>query len=435
MKYHLRDVWSRVIFSVMGCLLRPVKHTRLIDHHNAPPVHLRLTFYKYQRKNLAPAFAHANIRKSYGLFWEKAFELVMLLSKEPKLESGSSTVDIHAWVGRLAMDNIGVAAFGTDFGLLVDDQTEFSTYFSLSSWKGSVSLGDSLASKYLYAFGANPINGTRIKLSFLLPGWLFERLPLKTKALQEASAFIRAKCSECIDQARIQNERKASSHAETICRVALDSKAFSDHNLEDQLMTILASGHSTSQTALSSTAALLCQHQEIQHRLRTEIAQLLSASESESDDTIAKVVQHPYLQAVCHESLRLFPPVTTVQRRSTLSTTLLGYVIPKHTLLVVSPWIVHRDPMHWGPDACEFRPTRWLDGAAGGVSDSFLTFTHGPRNCIGQVFASAELAISVAVLVSKFQLKMGEKAPVWENETVSKPTDGVEVVLTPIPKP
>lgn len=86
--------------------------------------------------------------------------------------------------------------------------------------------------------------------------------------------------------------------------------------------------------------------------------------------------------------------------------------------------------MHWGPDACEFRPARWLDGAAGGVSgshhvnarggcigkNSFLTFTHGPRNCIGQVFASAELAISVAVLVSKVQLKMGEKAPVWENE-------------------
>lgn len=318
-------------------------------------------------------------------------------------------------------------------------------------WKVSVSLVDSLASKYLYAFGANPINGLRINLSFLLPGWLFERLPLKTKTLQEASAFIRAKCAACIEKARqpIQNERKASSHAETICRVALDSNAFSDHNLADQLMTILAAGHSTSQTALSSTAALLCHNQEIQHRLRTEIAQLLSASGSESDDTIAKLVQFPYLQAVCHESLRLFPPVTTVRRRSTRSTTLLGYSIPKHTLLVVSPWIVHRDPMHWGPDACEFQPARWLDDATGGISESlhlnarggstgkysFLTFTHGPRSCIGQVFASTELAISVAVLVSKFQLKMGEKAPIWENETVSKPIEGVEVVLTPIAEP
>ena len=51
----------------------------------------------------------------------------MLLSMQPKDESDSSTINIHAWAGRLAMDNIGVAAFGTDFGLLADDQTEFST--------------------------------------------------------------------------------------------------------------------------------------------------------------------------------------------------------------------------------------------------------------------------------------------------------------------
>ena len=142
-------------------------------------------------------------------------------------------------------------------------------------------------------------------------------------------------------------------------------------------------------------------------------------------------------------------PIPTVRRRTTRLTTLLSYLIPKHTLLVVSPWIVHRGPMHWGPDACEYRPSRCLGGAAGGVSGSlhlnarggslgknrFLTFMHGPKNCIGQVFASADLAISVAVLVSKCYLKLGKKAPIWEHETVSKPTEGVEVVLTPIPKP
>ena len=51
----------------------------------------------------------------------------MLLSKQPKDASGSMRVDMLAWAGRLTMDNIGVAAFGTDFGLLADDQTEFNT--------------------------------------------------------------------------------------------------------------------------------------------------------------------------------------------------------------------------------------------------------------------------------------------------------------------
>ena len=309
--------------------------------------------------------------------------------------------------------------------------------FRVTTWK-SATLADSLVSKYINAFGANPINELRYMAAFLLPNWLFELLPLPTK-LREAVAFIRAKCAECVDAARqaMQSEKKPSLHFNTICDVALASNAFSDRNLEYQLMTILAAGHHTSACSLTATVALLCQHQAVQARLRAEIAPLLSPSASETDDVVAKIVQLPYLQAVCRESLRLFPPVPKLQRLTTLPTTLLGYSIPKHTLLVVSPWVVHRDPMHWGPDASEFRPARWLDGgAAGGGSigkNSFLPFSHGPRNCIGQVFAGAELAITVAVLVSRFHLELGQKAPIWEEEVLLKPKGGVvEVVLTPV---
>ena len=235
----------------------------------------------------------------------------------------------------------------------------------------------------------------------------------------------------------MQSEKKPSLQFNTICDLALASNAFSDRNLENQLMTMLSAGHHTTAGALTATVALLCQHPEVQARLRTEIAPLLSPSASETDDVVAKIVQLPYLQAVCRESTRLFPPVPRVQRRTTLPTTLLGYSIPKDTYLVVSPWAVHRDPMHWGPDASEFRPARWLDGgAAGGGStgkNSLLTFLHGPRNCIGQVFAGAELAITVAVLVSRFELELGQKAPIWKEEVLLKPVGGVvEVVLTPV---
>lgn len=377
--------------------------------------------HKHQRKNLASAFAQSNIRNYYGIFWSKATELAMFLSKQPKDASGSLSVDMHAWAGRLSMDDIGVAAFGTDFGLLADDQTEFNT-------------------KYVKAFGQSRIIELRYMAAILLPGWLFELLPLSTKSLREAVAFVRAKCTECVGAARqaMQSEKKPSFHFDTICDVALASNAFSDRNLEDQLMTILAAGHHTSKCGLTVTVTMLCQHQEVQTRLRTEIASLLSTSAStETSDVVNKIMQLPYLQAVCRESLRLLPPLPVLRRRTTQPTTLLNYSIPKHTLLVLSPWIVHRDPKHWGPDADEFRPDRWLDsGATGGGSlgkHSLLTFLHGPRNCIGQVFAGAELAITVAVLVSRFQLGLGRKVPVWEEEVVLKPhKDTAEVVLTPI---
>ncbi|KAI4211003.1 MAG: hypothetical protein LQ349_009448, partial [Xanthoria aureola] len=179
--------------------------------------------------------------------------------------------------------------------------------------------------------------------------------------------------------------------------------------------------------------------------LRDEIAPMMSIAEELGwDETIARIVRIPYLQAVSHESLRLCPPVAAVRRQTTRSSTLLGYKIPKGTLILPSPWTVNRDTTHWGPDATQFRPKRWLETtgageppkstARGGSSGkhSFLTFLHGPRNCVGQVFATTQLLITVATLVWKFQMGMGEKKPTWAQEIVVKPREGLEVILKPV---
>ncbi len=207
---------------------------------------------------------------------------------------------------------------------------------------------------------------------------------------------------------------------------------------------MLAAGHDTVQSALTLTVALLCEHQGAQNRLRDEIAPMMSiAEESGWDKKIARIVRPPYLQAVCHESLRLFPPVAAVRRRTTRSSTFLGYKIPKGTLVLASPWAVNRDTMHWGPDASQFRPERWLEttgaggppkfNARGGSSGkhSFLTFLHGPRNSVGKVFATTEILITVAALVWKLQMRMGEEMPTWAQEIVVKPRKGLVVILKP----
>ncbi|KAK7810510.1 cytokinin hydroxylase, partial [Quercus suber] len=67
----------------------------------------------------------------------------------------------------------------------------------------------------------------------------------------------------------------------------------------------------------------------------------------------------------------------------------------------------------WGPDAAEFRPERWLikgqerwGGGKGALS--LLTFLHGPRSCIGQAFARAELKCLVAAFVMSFEFEMAD---------------------------
>ena len=87
--------------------------------------------------------------------------------------------------------------------------------------------------------------------------------------------------------------------------------------------------------------------------------------------------------------------------------------VPRGTRVIVCPWAINRSRDLWGPDALEFRPERWLDAAGerfvggGGAASNygFMTFLHGPRSCIGQQFAKAELACLLACWVGRLRFE------------------------------
>jgi cytochrome P450 len=118
----------------------------------------------------------------------------------------------------------------------------------------------------------------------------------------------------------------------------------------------------------------------------------------------------PYLNAVCNETLRFFPPVPIIRRTCNTPTAILGVPISPGTRIILSPWATNRNPALWGADANVFKPERWINqdtGKAnkhGGMQSNYanLTFSHGPRSCTGQNFAKAELRSLVAVWCSRF---------------------------------
>lgn len=147
----------------------------------------------------------------------------------------------------------------------------------------------------------------------------------------------------------------------------------------------------------------------------------------------------PYLNGVCNEVLRLFPTIPLTSRVSIRDTTVGGHPIPKNTMFFVVPWAVNRNPKLWGPDAEAFVPERWIDKASGratmnGGADSnyaFLTFLHGPRSCIGERFARAELRALVAAFVGRFEMGMAdpEEEVVVGGTITSKPKKGMRLKL------
>ncbi|WVZ57078.1 hypothetical protein U9M48_007514 [Paspalum notatum var. saurae] len=69
---------------------------------------------------------------------------------------------------------------------------------------------------------------------------------------------------------------------------------------------------------------------------------------------------------------------------------------------------LHRDKEVWGSDAGEFNPMRFKNGVSRAARDpnALLTFSLGPRACIGQSFAIIEAQVVMAIVLSKFSLSL-----------------------------
>ncbi len=189
-----------------------------------------------------------------------------------------------------------------------------------------------------------------------------------------------------------------------------DGTGMSDLQLRDEAMTLLLAGHETTANQLTWTFYLLSQHPEIEARLHAEIDALGDTTLGAED-----VGRLPYTRAVLAESMRLYSPAWVVGRRTLDEYRLGGFTLPPHTYILMSQWIVHRDP-RWWPDAEVFRPERWLAGGsaldAARPKFSYFPFGAGTRVCIGEQFAWMEGMLALATIARKWRLQLVDGHPI-----------------------
>ena len=183
-----------------------------------------------------------------------------------------------------------------------------------------------------------------------------------------------------------------------------NGEAMTDEELHDEIVTLLLAGHET--TASGIVWALYWIHYlpEVQRKLRAELATL-----GPDPDPIA-ISQLPYLTAVCQESLRIFPITpTTFVRQLREPMTMAGYRFKAGTALMPATYIIHQRPDIY-PEPRQFRPERFLERQF--APYEYLPFGGGHRYCIGSALAMMELKLSVATLLSDYQLALQHVRPV-----------------------
>jgi cytochrome P450 len=267
-------------------------------------------------------------------------------------------------------------------------------------------------------------NNTGARL--ILPPF-FRRLP--TPQMFEFRRAVR-KLNDTVDRIidlHRRNERDTGDLLSVLIEVRdEDGSHMDDKQLHDEVMTFLLAGHETTALALSWTWHLLSQDSQVEHKLHQELDRVLGGR----IPTVSDLSSLTYTERIIKESMRLYPPAWSVARTVIKDFELAGYRIPAGANVVMSQWIVHRDPRFFS-DPEKFDPDRWSNGNLQKLPRfAYFPFGGGPRQCIGASFAMMEAVLLLATIAGRFQLGKVEGKPIVPVASFTlRPKEGIYVAL------
>ncbi|KAF6748565.1 cytochrome P450 [Ephemerocybe angulata] len=373
--------------------------------------------HRRQRKALTPAFSVSATRSYLSVFYDSAYKIKS--NWETLLDNGSRMVEVQSWMNHASLDDLGIAGFGHDFGALDGNDPEVIKIFE--------------------AFERPESSGWVSKVLFILgPAFpILQRLPARHNRTMKR---IKSSMAAVADMILVPSGRKGSGAAGADQAKSIDKsimgllvKAETAPNglsmSEEEVLaqnTLLFAGYETTSISLTWALIELSRHQDKQAALREEFAQFEGR-----DPTWEELSGLPYLNSITQEVLRLHPPLPNINRTATeddvipLSnpiTTAAGetttqLVVAKGTTVACPIAFINQSEELWGPDAKEFKPERWIEGADGkdGIGAGakaiqgyhhLLTFSDGPRLCLGRNFAIGNFKATLSVLIRNFSFEL-----------------------------
>lgn len=209
-----------------------------------------------------------------------------------------------------------------------------------------------------------------------------------------------------------------------------EGKGLTFREIRNEVDTFLFEGHDTTTSGISWILYALACNPEHQRACQQEIDSILHGRDS--DDILwDDLGQLKYLTLCIKEAMRVYPPVPAVQRQLTKPLTVEGVTLEKDTVITVCLGNLHRNPLVW-PEPDKFDPERFLPENFDKLDNfSYVPFSAGPRNCIGQNFAMNEMKITLAHILRRFTVSPDPAHPALRRpDLVLKAENGVYLLVT-----
>jgi cytochrome P450 len=230
-----------------------------------------------------------------------------------------------------------------------------------------------------------------------------------------ARAMLRA-FDQALNAAIAERRRNLDEHCADVQRDMLGillaakdpetGKYMSEAEVKANVLTFFFAGQETTLTALTWAMYLLSQSPEWYARNAAESEQQLGGP---FEGLVERLIE---TRAAIDEAMRLYPPIVGITRTASRRDQLAGRIIERGTMVVVSPYVLHRHCLLW-EDPDTFDPVCFLDRASRRIDRyAYLPFGVGPRMCIGAGFALQEATLVLATVMN-FTLALAPGQSVW----------------------
>lgn len=403
--------------------------------------------HKRQRRVATPAFSIQNLRSFVPVVFTKGNELrekwCEMVDSSGNTSEGVK-IDVCHWISRATFDVIGLAGFDYHFNAIQNESDElFHAY------------------KEMFEIAVSQSNGLRTVIGIYIPLFNVIFPDERVQTIKRCQEVIERVAGKLIQQKKARilgGEESGLGYAgKDLLDLLIQSnlatdlppdQRISDADILHNINTFMFAGSDTTSLALTWTLYLLAKHPEVQRRLRAELLEAAPATPvsrltSEETESLYNVLSNlPYLNDVVRESLRLIPPVHSSLRVATrddeIPTSypvrlLDGTISHQKSIRIAKGTFVHvpieafnLDKEIWGEDAWDFNPDRWgtlpeAVSALPGLFSNLLTFSAGPRSCIGMRFSMIETKTFLYLLLTNFVFSETDSEIFKANVVLTRP--------------
>ncbi|KAJ2950765.1 hypothetical protein O0L34_g9029 [Tuta absoluta] len=372
--------------------------------------------WRTHRKFLTPAF-HFNILQNFLPVFCK--NTLVLVEKLDKAADGKTPIDLFPIVALAALDNVTESIMGVCVNAQKDSESPYV--------KAIEDLSNLTSARM-----RNPVIGDDAIFN-LLPHKRRQNRALKILHGQSMKV-IEARREELkmlnVNKLHYNSEygiKNKHAFLDLLLLAEIDGKKIDEIKVREEVDTFMFEGHDTTTSGIVFALYCISKNNDIQEKILEE-QRTIFAEDFERDPTYSELSLMKYLECVIKESLRLYPSVPFIERKVHNDIDIAGLHLPKDASVIFNFYHMQRHPEVF-EEPLVFRPERFAEAKETKHAFSWLAFSAGPRNCIGQKFAMMELKVVLSAMIRYFKVLPCDQEPILCADLILRSENGVHVRL------